>query len=460
MADGYDPRAPRAKSFCETRADFRAGRDTPSAYLARHIARIEAREPALHAFTVLDLGRARAAAQTADARYRAGKPVSPVDGLPIALKDIFEVAGLPTTWGVPGAPHAAWRDAAIVHALKKGGAVIVGKTALPELGFGRPAATVNPWDASRSPGGSSSGSAAATGAGLVPVAIGTQGKGSLTRPASYCGVFGFKPGHGTIHRGGDGGGQETNTHVGTLAAHLGDAWAVARWLSEEAGPHPGHVGIEGPAELPAAVKPKRLVRLEGPGRRATEAVAQHACDALLGGIAGTGVAVAGASEDAATRALEADMEAAAEALDAIADYESRWPLIMYLEQAKGAANSPYSDRVIERGLKRGQVARATYHEALGFRESYRAKLAACRAEGLFLVSPSATGGPPAVTDGSTGSSVYQWASSLAGNPVVSLPFMAVGGLPFGLQLQGFNGADAAMMAAARWLDEAFMQDTF
>lgn len=460
MPDGYDPRAPRAPGFTETRDAFRAGHDNPVDYLARHLAAIEAREPTLHAFTVRDPEGARAAARDSAARYKAGKPSSPVDGLPFAVKDIFEVAGLPTTWGVPGAPHPAWRDAAIVRAFRKGGAVPVGKTTLPELGFGRPAATVNPWDATRSPGGSSSGSAAAVGAGLVPVAIGTQGKGSLTRPASYCGVYGFKPGHGTIHRGGDGGGQETNTHVGTLARTLADAWVVARYLSEEAGPHPGHFGMEGPAEPPAARKPRRLVRLEGPGWRATEAAARTAYDTLLTGIARAGVAVTSAGEDAATRALEADMEAAAEALDAIADYESRWPLIMYLEQARGTPDAPFSERVIARGLKRGEVSRATYHDALRFRAGYRDKLAGCVADGLFLVSPSATGGPPTVTDGSTGSSVYQWASSLAGNPVASLPFMAVDGLPFGLELQGFSGADADLVAAARWLDEAFARGAF
>src|SRR5690606_25232623 len=115
-------------------------------------------------------------------------------------------AGLATAWGVSERAQLAWRDAAIVRALRAGGAVIVGKTTLPELGFGNPPATANPWDRTRSPGGSSSGSAAAVGAGFVPAAIGTQGKGSLTRPASYCGAYGFKPSHGTIHRGGDGGG--------------------------------------------------------------------------------------------------------------------------------------------------------------------------------------------------------------------------------------------------------------
>ncbi|MGE0650579.1 MAG: amidase family protein, partial [Alphaproteobacteria bacterium] len=346
------------------------------------------------------------------------------------------------------------RDAAIVHALRKGGAVILGKTTLPELGFGQPAATTNPWDAGRSPGGSSSGSAAAVGAGMVPVAIGTQGKGSLTRPASFCGACAFKPGHGTIHRGGDGGGQETNTHVGVLAHTAGDAWTVARYLSEAAGSHPGHRGMEGPKEPPPALMPKILVRLTAAGWDRTDAATQTAFDALLDGLAGAGVTIAEADELPGPRALARDLEAAAQALDVIADYESRWPLIMYLEQENAAPTGAYSERVVTRGLQRGRATRAEYHEALAFRDAFRATLDSCRADGLFFVTPSATGPAPQGT-GDTGSSVYQWGSSLAGNPVISLPLMAVDGLPLGFEMQGFAGGEADLMAAALALDEGF-----
>jgi Asp-tRNA(Asn)/Glu-tRNA(Gln) amidotransferase A subunit family amidase len=450
----YDPRAPRGGGFLAACDDFAAGRDTPRDYLERHLAVIEAREGVVRAFTVLDIEGARAAADATTARYKTGAPLSPIDGLPVALKDIFEVAGLPTAWGIPTKGHVAWRDAAIVHALRKGGAVILGKTALPELGFGQPAATTNPWDAARSPGGSSSGSAAAVGAGMVSVAIGTQGKGSLTRPASFCGTTAFKPGHGTIHRGGDGGGQETNTHVGVLAQRPGDAWTVARYLSDAAGPHPGHRGMEGPSEPPPALMPKILVRLTAAGWDRTDAATRAAFDTLLDGIARAGVTIAEADELPGPRALARDLTAAARALDVIADYESRWPLIMYLEHEKAAPTGAYSERVVTRGLERGAATRAEYHEALAFRDAFRATLDSCRADGLFLVTPSATGPAPMGT-GDTGSSVYQWGSSLAGNPVVSLPLMAVEGMPLGLEVQGFAGGEAELMAAALALDEGF-----
>ncbi|MFM2130172.1 MAG: hypothetical protein RL477_1718 [Pseudomonadota bacterium] len=455
MSKPYDPRGPRGKSFAEIRADFAAGRTDPVDELERRLAVIAEREGTVKAFAALDEAGARKAAAASAARYRAGKPLSPVDGLPVALKDIFEVEGLPTTWGIATRGRVAWRDAAIVHALRRGGAVILGKTTLPELGFGAPPATTNPWDAGRSPGGSSSGSAASVGAGFVPVAIGTQGKGSLTRPASFCGAYAFKPGHGTIHRGGDGGGQETNTHVGALAHRLADAWEVARYLSEVAGPHPGHRGLAGPMTLPALQMPKTLVRMTRAGWSRTDEAARKAFDALCDRLARIGIAVKEAEDISAAARLATDLDGAARALDAISDYESRWPLIMYLEKEQMQPSGACSARVVSRGIERGaQWSRADYEAALDVRDAFRAKLAACRAENTFIITPSATGAAPKGTS-DTGSSVYQWASSLAGNPVVSLPLMAADGMPLGFEVQGFIGEDAALMGAARALDDAF-----
>jgi Asp-tRNA(Asn)/Glu-tRNA(Gln) amidotransferase A subunit family amidase len=132
----------------------------------------------------------------------------------------------------------------------------------------------------------------------------------------------------------------------------------------------------------------------------------------------------------------------------ISDYESRWPLIMYLQDPN--APQKFSPRVIERGLARDKWTRDDYEDALRFRNAYREKLAACRAVGRFFISPSATGPAPSGTS-DTGSSVYQWGSSLAGNPVCGLPLMAADGLPLGLELQGFGGEEAELMAAARAL---------
>jgi Asp-tRNA(Asn)/Glu-tRNA(Gln) amidotransferase A subunit family amidase len=451
----YDPRSPGLLAFHTHVPKFLAGVETPLSYLDTCLARIAEVEPALGAFAYQTLALARAAAQAATARYRHGRPLSPVDGLPLAIKDIFEMRDAPTGWGVEAfAAHPPFRDAAVVNALRVGGAAVVGKTRLPELGLGAPPITVNPWDYNRSPGGSSSGSAAAVGAGLVPVAIGTQGRGSLTRPASYCGAYAFKPSHGAIHRGGDGGGQETNTHVGVLAGALEDAWIVARYLSDVAGPHPGGFGLEGPATPPPASRPLRLVRLEGPGWALTEVAAKKAYEDFLAALGRIGVAVVQAEDAPNTRALAADLKAASDALGVIADYESRWPHVMQIAWAEERGAKIFSPTAVRRGLARADVPRARYHDALRFRAAFQRKLAACREEGLLFVSPSATDAAPADRN-STGSSVYQWASSLAGNPVASLPFLTADGLPYGLQVQGFSGEDAGLLAHCRWLDEAF-----
>ncbi len=452
---GYDPRAPGLLTFHDAVAGFKDGSDTPVRYLERCLARIAEREPSIKAFVWSNLDAAMGAAEAAAKRYRDGTPASPVDGLPIAVKDIFETRDGPAGWGAAAlAANPGVRDAAIVAALRRGGAALVGKTALPELGFGPPPATTNPRDQARTPGGSSSGSAAAVAAAMVPAAIGSQGKGSLTRPASFCGIYGFKPGHGTIHRGGDGGSQATNTHVGVLAGSLEDSWIVARFLSESAGPHPGGLGIDGPMAPPDAVRPKTLIRMEGPGWKRTEEGAKSAFEALLEAIEAAGVAVIGAADDPATAALEGELEAAAEALSIIADFESRWPLVMYLERDRDEGTGAFDPLTHERGLARLGVTRGEYVDALSTRLAYRERLAAAARDGLFLVSPSAPGPAPEGL-GSTGSAVYQWASSLAGNPVVSLPLMAVDGLPLGLEVQGFIGGEAELMAACRWCDAAF-----
>lgn len=447
----YDPRTTRLLTFHDAVPRFLDGRDTPRAYLERCLEAIAARENTLNAFAALTPESARQAADAATSRYKAGRPLSSIDGLPIAVKDIFETKDAPTRWGAPALAFMPWRDAAIVRALRVGGAAVVGKTRLPELGLGSPAATVNPWAPTRSPGGSSSGSAASVGAAMLPCAIGTQGRGSLTRPASYCGVYGFKPSHGTIHRGGDGGGQETNTHIGALSGSLTDAWAVTRFLSDEAGPHPGSFGMEGPATVPAAIKPRRLVRLEGPGWQKTDNGVKAAYEALMASIMRVGIPIVEARAIPETAALEASLAEAGGALADIADYESRWPLVMYLQDDRKRAN--FTARAFENGLRRANVARDVYHRALRIRAEFQKKLLACTDDGIAFVSPAATDIAPAPTG--TGSSIYQLASSLAGNPVVSLPLMAVDGLPLSLQLQGFVGGDGLLIALARWLDETF-----
>lgn len=159
--------------------------------------RIEAREPALHAWTHYDAERALARAGTLDAVPAEERGA--LHGLPVGIKDIIDTGDLPTTYGSPRyVGHRPRRDAIAVARLRAAGAVVVGKTVSTEFALFEPAATVNPHDPTRTPGGSSSGSAAAVGAGTLPLALGTQTAGSVVRPASFCGVVGAKPTFGAV----------------------------------------------------------------------------------------------------------------------------------------------------------------------------------------------------------------------------------------------------------------------
>ena len=161
-AGAYDPSAHRMLSFHDAVARFAAAADTPRAYLERCIERIEALEPAVMAFAFLNLQRAREAADQAGARYKAGKPLGPVDGMPVGIKDLIETYDMPTEFGSElFRGYQPITDAATVRALRQGGAVLVGKTVTVCFGGGDPARTRNPFDTRRTPGGSSSGTAAA-----------------------------------------------------------------------------------------------------------------------------------------------------------------------------------------------------------------------------------------------------------------------------------------------------------
>ena len=152
--------------------------------------RIALREPVVRAWAHLDAEAARAAARECAGRA----PSTPLDGVPVGVKDVIETDGMPTSYGSPiYAGHRPGRDAACVARLRQAGAVVIGKTTTTEFALYSPSETTNPHDRSRTPGGSSSGSAAAVAAGMVPLALGTQTAGSTVRPASFCGVFGFKP---------------------------------------------------------------------------------------------------------------------------------------------------------------------------------------------------------------------------------------------------------------------------
>ena len=435
--------------FSDCVPSFRDGSDSPRALLERCIEAIEAREAEVRAFVTLDLEAARRAADASTRRYRDGNPLSPVDGCPFGVKDVIETADLPTQMN--SSLFAGWhsgRDAACVRALRSGGAILVGKTVTTEFAAGRSGPTVHPLDATRSPGGSSSGSAAGVAAGMMPVAFGTQAGGSTIRPASYCGLVGLKPTIGTFSMAGIHTIAPTIDHLGVLASNLPDLWVIARQVSDLART-PGVRGLPGAGHpLPAAAAPSRLVHLHTAGWEELDPDSIAAFDALLARLRAAGVEVASRDDDPRVASLESTLDAGVDGRLDIMAWEMRWPfeeyvdrhaaemsdiLHGYVRRARSLTSNDYADALRERRRVQGVVE--------GFSE---------HADGFISFASS---GPAPEGLGHTGSRTFLNYWSWLGNPAFSLPLMTVRGLPVGLQLIGFEGKDERLAALARWFLE-------
>ncbi|HXE25771.1 MAG TPA: amidase, partial [Roseiarcus sp.] len=324
-----DAMKPRMRPFLPATSDFASGKDSPREFLERCLADLEAWEPKIGAFAALNLEGARTAADRATERWRAGRPLSPIDGMPVGVKDIIETSDMPTGNGSAlFAGFRGGRDAASVAALREAGAVILGKTVTTEFAWLEPPATRNPWDVSRTPGGSSSGSAAAVAVGAVSAALGTQVVGSILRPASFCGCFGFKPTVGAINRGGSHDFLSQSAH-GALAASLADAWAVTWEIAQRAGGDPGFPGLAGPPACPAPVRPRRLAVLETDGWAAAAPAAKEALERASARLASAGVTLVTRDESGAVAAAEDAIHGARELSVSLIAFESRWPLNIY-----------------------------------------------------------------------------------------------------------------------------------
>ena len=436
-------------SFSEVLPKFRTRRDTPSAYLERCIQAIETREPQVHAFKTLALDGARATAAASTDRYRRGQPLSPVDGCPVGIKDIMDTRDMPTQMGSPA--FAGWQpawDAACVQALRDGGAVLPGKTVTTAFACGISNETTNPLDARRTPGGSSSGSAAAVGAGMLPAALGTQTQGSLLRPASFCGIVGFKPTWGTLSMQGVHPISATHDHLGVLASSLEDTWRIASHLAAAQG-HPARPPLQRASDiLPRATAPKRLLRLRTEAwSREVDSPTSAAFEALMRRFAAAGVEVTDASTDAAAAALEDCLTPAfAERCLGITAYEMRWPYRQYVER-HGALIEP---RVHDRMVQAFAMTSADYTARLVAREAMQRKVAALMRgfDGVVTLSAS---GPAPLGLSATGSRSFLVYATFLGLPAFSLPLMQVDGLPVGLQLIGRHGRDGDLCARARWM---------
>lgn len=435
-------------SFRAARDDFRAGRDTPSAFLERYLDVVAARETTLHAFVTLALEDARAAAKASDSRYSNGTPLSAVDGLPVGLKDIIQTAGLPTQSGSPiFEDWQAEQDSAVAAALRRGGAVLVGKTATTEFAYGAIAPTRNPYDPGRTPGTSSSGSAAAVGAGMLPLAIGTQLMSSVLRPASYCGHVGVKPTYGAIRQDGIHPFSPSGEHVGAHAHSLEDAWLALRFLAREAGPVPGSRGLVGPEDMPAPRQPRRLLRMYTPGWELADESVRTAFETALEKLARAGVEIVAPSGDAGLEAIEADFAKSGWCIAEIAAFEMRWPFFEY-ERSGGT----FHDRISTLLERAHAITLEDYHAALDWKDAFRSRYSALsdRFDGVIgLTAPEVA--PVGLEN--IGHPVMCSPASCNGAPALSIPALHVDDMPLGLQLLGFHNRDAELFAHAGWIDD-------
>lgn len=445
-------------------AGYRAREFSPVQAAASCLARIQLWQPALNALVCVDTAGALRAANASQARWAAGTALGPLDGVPLTLKDNLHAAGLPTTWGsalLRG--YLPPRDELPVQRLRDAGAVLLGKTNLPEFALQGytdnriSGPTRNPWDRTRTPGGSSGGAAAAVAAGCGPLALCSDGGGSTRRPASHTGLVGFKPSVGVVPR----------AHglpeifldyevVGGLARNVADV----RTLMGEVGnlqPLPPH--------LPPSAAGRRLLYIPrfgqhpvDPGITARVREAAHLFESL-------GYQV----EEAAHFDLAEDVNALWSTLSCaglawMLARASQFPAFRLAAGASPALN--LCTEAAQAQVQAGQAASGTaLFDVLAAVHTLRQRLAALFARHDFLLTPATAALPwpvgdthPAHIDGQQvgprGHAVFTAFANAAGLPAIALPTAPVRGLPTGLQLVGRPLADAGLLALAAEFEQA------
>ena len=443
----YSPAAFQPLTFFDAVPRFRDGSDTPRAYLERCLEVIAEREPVVKAWVVLNMPGAREAADLSAARHRSGRPLSSIDGMPIGIKDLIETKDMPTEHGCPAfAGNRTGRDSAIVRALRDAGAVVLGKTVTTEMGGAFPGPTTNPFDASRTPGGSSSGSAAAVGARMVPAAIGTQVGGSLIRPASYCANCALKPTMGALHRGERQG--YSQSHVGVHAGSLVDMWHMAIEIGRRAGGDPGQPGLFGGSQLSPPVCPTRLIVMETGGWASLNGKTRDGFDRILATLRDAGVEILRREDDPLIEAFERGIADAKAITTDICDWENRWSFENLVEQHPGK----YSDTLYQRLEAGRRLTIDDYRSRLLQRQEAKNRLTAIAPLADTLISLSSPG-PAPVSLRSTGDSIFNSPTSILGAPTVTVPLLAIEGMPVGVQILGQSHSDARCTGIARWFAE-------
>jgi Asp-tRNA(Asn)/Glu-tRNA(Gln) amidotransferase A subunit family amidase len=439
------------RTYVSLEQDLRSGKVTPRTYLEECLDRIAKNDPRIGAFVILNAEGARKAADASSERWKAGKPLSPIDGMPIAVKDVIETADMPTGQGSPmWEGTSTRRDSAAVRALREAGGVIIGKTTTTEFAASHPwHKTQNPHDGTRTPGGSSSGSAAAVGGGMVPAGLGTQVVGSILRPSSFCGAVGYKPSVGGVNRSGSYD-HFSQSCQGGIGATVADVWGLITAITARAGGDPGYVGVSGRVNFKSPAKPKQLAMLETGGWSATSEGARKAFAEAKEKLKAAGIELRSRADDPDIEAAEKLLVDALPLTHAINAFEGRWPLNTYAAVEAGKLSAP----ALERLTVANAMTQREYADLLKQRDASRAAYAKAASKYDAFVTLGACGAAPKGL-GSTGNTIMNVAASLLGCPAITLPLLSDEGMPLGLQLMGGTDRDSALFDTAVWVLTVF-----
>ncbi|MFC1663995.1 amidase [Pseudomonadota bacterium] len=398
----------------------------------------------IKAWTYLDPDYALEQAKSRDSYQQSGQPTGPLHGVPVGIKDIFDTADMPTENGtVLCAGRQPDADAKIVSLLREAGAVILGKTVTTECAVHYPGKTLNPHDPTRTPGGSSSGSAAGVAASMMPLAIGSQTNGSVIRPASFCGIYGFKPTHGRISRRGVLLLSRALDVVGGFARSVDDLALLVDSLfafdERDADMHmrgKSHL-IETVAEQPP-LSPK-IAFIKTPVWERTDANCQTAFTEMVDAL----------GDNCEEVTLPDIFDRAIEFHKTIMNADLALNLASLYDRGKDQLSG-----VLQGLIEDGQKTLAVdYNHSLHMVSVLYAELVKVLQKYDAILTPATTGEAP-VGLGSTGDPIFCTLWSLLGTPAVTLPILkGANGMPIGAQLIGARFDDARLLRTARWLDQ-------
>lgn len=433
-------------SLLEAAAAIRRGELQPSDLVERCLAQVARLDAQVQAWVRVDAEGARAAARQLDAEATAGQFRGLLHGIPLGVKDIFDVAGWPTEAGAPlRKGRLADRDAPTVARLRAAGAILLGKTVTTEFASFDPPPTRNPWDLTRTPGGSSSGSAAAVASGMCLAALGSQTGGSITRPASYCGVAGVKPTYGRITAEGVVALAWSMDHPGALARTAGDCAAVLSAMADEATTDPWSAGAHEThfTALLNRAAPPRLGVLGGLFREQA------------------GPVMAAAFEQALARLRSGGAELVpVEPPEQFADVTLQHRRIMAVEAAAyhredfPARRSEYGPCIASLLDEAPRVAAVEYALARQRQLALRGQMHELARQFDALIMPATNITAP--TAETTGDPLFNSPWSFVGLPIVSCTCgLADDGLPAAVQLAGPAFAERALFGVAAWCERQF-----